>query len=140
MQEVRRYGRLKGATPPHLVAEVDRLWNALIEVRFGLGGASALLRGGRLGATRPTAATKRPRVLLPAFLTRPSPVAARPKALTDRVLCALRAVQARYACELMASRGVRVAKDVTREWSEMSGHLIQRLEAHETAAADMQVP
>ncbi len=47
-------------------------------------------------------------------------------------------MQARYACELMASRGVRVVKDVTREWSEMSSHLIQRIETHEANANSMQ--
>jgi hypothetical protein len=36
--------------------------------------------------------------------------------------------QARYACELMACRGVRVAKDVTHEWSEMSGGLMDKIE------------
>jgi hypothetical protein len=43
--------------------------------------------------------------------------------------------QARYACELVATRGVRVAKDITREWSDMSGQLIERLEAAEGEAS-----
>ena len=39
--------------------------------------------------------------------------------------------QARYACELMASRGVRVARDVTAEWSNVSRKLVERVEAYE---------
>ncbi len=40
-------------------------------------------------------------------------------------------LQAQYGCELMASRGVRVAKDITSEWSRLTGGLLDRIEGYE---------
>ncbi|KAL6747482.1 hypothetical protein V8C86DRAFT_3148199 [Haematococcus lacustris] len=46
-------------------------------------------------------------------------------------------MQARYATELMASRGVRVAKDITAEWSHMTSGLLNRIEQYESHVREL---
>ncbi|GAX78120.1 hypothetical protein CEUSTIGMA_g5562.t1 [Chlamydomonas eustigma] len=44
--------------------------------------------------------------------------------------------QAQYSCELMASRGIRIARDITSEWTRLTTGLIERIQAYEQTLVD----
>ena len=37
------------------------------------------------------------------------------------------ALQAQYSCEQMAGRGVRISRDITSEWTRLTGGLLDRI-------------